>query len=224
MSQPATPILNATPSVAPDCKLHSTTLGRWTEIAERCILHNVTVGDYSYIQNDCNLMFTEVGKFTSIAASVRINPSNHPWWRPTLHHFTYRPGKFQLGEEGAAVDDEIFDWREADKVVIGHDVWIGHGAIVLPGVSIGNGAIVGAGSVVTKDVPAWTIVVGNPARVLRARFESYDIGERLEALAWWDWSDEQIKQNLSMFREDTSRFLIHAEEMMKKSASMLHTE
>ncbi|EAS44030.1 acetyltransferase [Photobacterium profundum] len=224
MSQPATQILDATPSVAPDSKLHSTTLGRWTEIAERCILNNVTVGDYSYIQNDCNLMFTEVGKFTSIAASVRINPSNHPWWRPTLHHFTYRPGKFQLGEEGTAVDDEIFDWREEDKVVIGHDVWIGHGAIVLPGVSIGNGAIVGAGSVVTKDVPPWTIVVGNPARVLRPRFESHEMGERLEALAWWDWSDDKLKQNLSMFREDTADFLTYAEAMMEKKNSLFPAE
>lgn len=99
MSQPLSPTLNSEPSVAESSKLHNVELGRWTEIADRCVLNNVQVGDYSYIQNDCNLMFTEIGKFTSIAAAVRLNPSNHPWWRPTLHHFTYRPGKYQLGED-----------------------------------------------------------------------------------------------------------------------------
>ncbi|MGR5177171.1 DapH/DapD/GlmU-related protein [Vibrio parahaemolyticus] len=211
MSQPLSPTLSAEPSVATCSQLHRTELGRWTEIAQRCVLNNVTLGDYSYIQNDCNLMFTEVGKFTSIAAAVRINPSNHPWWRPTLHHFTYRPGKYGLGDNPSVLDDEVFSWREEDKVVIGHDVWIGHGAIILPGVNVGNGSIIGAGSVVTKDVPAYSIVVGNPARVLRPRFDDDSFGPRLEALAWWNWSGEQIAMALPLFQKDTAEFLAHFE-------------
>ncbi|UWZ99757.1 DapH/DapD/GlmU-related protein [Vibrio splendidus] len=211
MSQPLSPTLNCEPSVAESSKLHNAELGRWTEIADRCVLNNVLVGDYSYIQNDCNLMFTEIGKFTSIAAAVRLNPSNHPWWRPTLHHFTYRPGKYQLGEDPTSLDDEVFSWREEDKVQVGHDVWIGHGVIVLPGITIGNGSIVGAGSVVTKDVPPYSIVVGNPAKVLRSRFDDPSYGERLESLEWWHWDDEKLAEALPLFQKDCGEFLSHFE-------------
>lgn len=206
-SQPESAPLSHQPQIAGCANIHNSTLGRWTEIAERCKLNNVSVGDYSYIQNDCDLMFTDVGKFTSIASSVRINPSNHPWWRATLHHFTYRPGKYGLGESAQSLDDEVFAWRAEDKVTIGHDVWIGHGAIILPGVTIGNGSIVGAGSVVTKNVEPYTIVVGNPAKPLRPRFDDPTIAQRLEALAWWEWTDGQIAHALPLFQKGAAEFL-----------------
>jgi acetyltransferase-like isoleucine patch superfamily enzyme len=87
--------------------------------------------------------------------------------RVSQHHFTYRASHYFDGQ-----DDEsaFFDWRRSRPVVIGHDVWIGHGAIVLAGRRIGNGAVVGAGSVVTKGLPAYTIVAGNPAKPIRRRF------------------------------------------------------
>ena len=82
---------------------------------------------------------------------------------------------------------------------IGHDVWIGHGAIILPGHNIGTGAVVAAGAVVTKDVPAYTIVAGNPARVIKRRFPE-EIAARLTDLAWWDWNHDMLRQALPDFR------------------------
>ena len=84
-------------------------------------------------------------------------------------------------------------------MTIGHDVWIGHGAIVLPGRSIGTGAVIAAGAIVTKDVAPYTIVAGNPARMVRLRFPEA-IAARLQALAWWDWPHERLHAALRDFR------------------------
>jgi hypothetical protein len=154
------------------------------------------MGDYSYIVNDSSMIYSEVGRFCSIAAQTRINPGNHPLERVALHHFTYRSKSYQLGPED---DHEFFQWRRDHKVVIGNDVWIGHGAIVLPGVTIGTGAAIGAGAVVSRDIPDFAIAVGVPAKVIRYRF-SEDIQQQLLELAWWDWSREQLAQALPDFR------------------------
>ncbi len=81
--------------------------------------------------------------------------------------------------------------------MIGNDVWIGYDALIMPGVKVGNGAIIAARSVVTGDVPAYAVVGGNPAKVIRYRFDDYTIA-RLNAIAWWDWPVEQISRNLAL--------------------------
>ncbi len=111
---------------------------------------------------------------------TRINPGNHPMQRASQAHFTYRASAYFTGESDEAA---FFEWRRRHHVGVGHDVWIGHGAVVLPGRNIGTGAVVAAGAIVTRDVPTYTIVAGNPARPIRRRFPE-DIAARLVALAW----------------------------------------
>lgn len=86
---------------------------------------------------------------------------------PTLHHFNYRPTMYGMADEDDAAS---FEWRSRQRVVIGHDTWIGHGAVIMPGVRIGNGAVVGRNLVVIKDVPPYAIVSGIAAKVIRQRF------------------------------------------------------
>lgn len=96
-------------------------------------------------------------------------------------------------------------------VVVGNDVWIGTEAIILSGVHIGNGAVIGARAVVTRDVPPYAVVSGNPAQIVRTRF-SPEIVARLEAVAWWNWDDERIKQHLpKLLSGELEQFLQAAE-------------
>src|SRR5215831_7831080 len=159
--------LSTVPLIDPTASVRDSRLGVYSEVGARTKLLEVEVGDYSYVVNDSDIAYTTVGKFCSIAAMTRINPGNHPMQRASQSHFTYRASAYFAGE---ADEDEFFARRRALPVVIAHDVWIGHGAIVLPGRTIGIGAVIAAGAVVTKDVAPYAIVAGNPARVIRPRF------------------------------------------------------
>lgn len=188
--------LGLQPFLDETAQVSNSTLGRYTEVSERCRLDEVEMGDYSYIMHDGAVWCATIGKFANIAASVRINATNHPTWRATLHHFTYRAADYF---EGADNDHDFFEWRRENRVHIGHDVWIGHGATVLPGVTVGNGAVIGAGAVVSKDVAAYTIVGGVPAKLIRERFPKA-VAEGMEMLAWWDWEHDRLFAALEDFR------------------------
>lgn len=198
--------LGLEPYIHPTASVHNSQLGTYTEVSDRCRLDEVEMGDYSYIMQDGAVWCATIGKFANIAASARINAPNHPTWRATLHHFTYRAADYF---DGADMDAEFFAWRRENRVVIGHDVWIGHGVTLLPGVTVGNGAVIGAGAVVSKSVDPYTIVGGVPAKLIKPRF-SPETAAGMEALAWWDWDHDRLFAALPDFRN------LSGEDFLKK--------
>jgi acetyltransferase-like isoleucine patch superfamily enzyme len=125
-----------------------------------------------------------IGKFCSIAKGVQILLGGE--------HYFGRVSSYPLKDilEGAAGEDAF----SKGDITIGNDVWIGYGATILSGVTIGDGAVIGAQAVVTKDVGPYSVVVGNPGKMIKKRFDDKTI-KKLLALKWWDWPIEKIKKN-----------------------------
>jgi acetyltransferase-like isoleucine patch superfamily enzyme len=141
-----------------------------------------------------------IGSFVSIADDVEFIPGgNHRVDWVSTYPFRYifgLPGSLEDGHPAAKGD-----------IVVGHDVWIATGARILSGVNIGNGAAIGAGAVVSRDVRAYAIVVGNPAREVSRRFTDEQIGA-LEQIAWWDWPIERILEHVDVLCSDDADALI----------------
>ncbi len=179
-----------------------------THITRLCFLKNIIknpniiIGDYTYYDDPENVEnFNQnvlyhfdfigdkliIGKFCQIATGVKfiMNGANH-----AMNGFSTFPF-CAFGE----------DWKDVPltpgfkgDTVIGNDVWIGYDALIMPGIKIGNGAIIASRSVVTKDVEPYSIVGGNPAQVIRKRFDDKTI-KKLLKLGWWDWPFEKISQH-----------------------------
>lgn len=131
-----------------------------------------------------------IGRFCAIAAGVRF-------LLPGANHADLGPSTFPFGVFGPPWDntmDLVMAAQSRGDTVVGSDVWLGYQALVMPGVTIGHGAVVAAASVVSRDVPPYAVVAGNPARLVRMRFEPDDV-ERLLRSAWWDWPVEQVTQH-----------------------------
>ncbi|HAU29579.1 MAG TPA: Vat family streptogramin A O-acetyltransferase [Rhodospirillaceae bacterium] len=169
---------------------------------------NIIVGDYTYYDDpedsegfERNVLYhfpflgdrLVIGRFCAIARGVTfiMNGANHK----ISGISTYPFGIFGKGWEAGIPKPEDLPFK--GDTVVGNDVWLGYESLVMPGVNIGNGAIVASRSVVTSDVPAYAIVGGNPAKVIRMRFSDADIA-RLESVAWWNWPVAKITQNLAI--------------------------
>jgi phosphonate metabolism protein (transferase hexapeptide repeat family) len=181
--------LSITPSFASSSHIINSYAGEWTSIGENNHIIESTFGDYTYTMDDVTVNYAEIGKFCSIASHVCINPVQHPMDRVSQHHMTYRKVAYDFAEKD---DEALFNWRRTQTVKIGHDVWVGHGAIIMKGVEIGTGAVVGSGSVVTKNVEPYTIVVGVPGKPIKRRF-SKEAADRLLEIAWWDWPRKKLE-------------------------------
>lgn len=154
--------------------------------AERCVLYHYDfVGDRLVI-----------GRFCALAQGVTfvMNGANH-----AMSGFSTYP--FNIFGHGWEQGFDVQTWEAENRgdTTVGHDVWMGMEALVMPGVTIGHGAIIAARSVVTHDVPPYAIVGGNPARTMRMRFDERTV-ERLLAVAWWDWPVDKISRNLDAIR------------------------
>jgi virginiamycin A acetyltransferase len=150
------------------------------EFGDRCVLYaHPGIGDRLVI-----------GRFCSLARGVRfvMNAANHG----TAGFSTY---PFWTFGEWGRVQPAVSDLPHRGDTVVGNDVWVGYEALVLPGVRVGDGAVVGARAVVSRDVPPYAVVAGNPARVVRRRFPDAVV-EDLLAIRWWDWPVEKITSNL----------------------------
>lgn len=145
---------------------------------------------YHYPVNDDKLV---IGKFCSIACGARFlfNSANH-----SMHSLSTYPFPLFFEEWGLDRRDVARSWDNKGDIIVGNDVWIGYEAVILAGVTIGDGAIIGTRSLVTKDVPPYTIVGGMPARPIRKRFSEETIHDLLE-IKWWDWPKEKIAAKIN---------------------------
>lgn len=167
---------------------------------------NILIGDYTYYDDpedsenfERNVLYhfpfigdkLVIGKFCAIARGVKfiMNGANHKMSGISTYPFQI----FGNGWEKAAPAPEEFPFK--GDTVIGNDVWIGYEALIMPGVKINDGAIISSRAVVTKDVPPYAVVGGNPAELLKLRFPQ-EIIDRLLHIAWWDWPVEKISRNL----------------------------
>ena len=164
---------------------------------------NIEVGDYTYYAGGEhfeaeNVLFgvrskLKIGKFCQIAKGAKfvLGDADHP-----MKGFSTFPF-FVFGKYNDSCPDWDYEIPLPVKgdTVIGNDVWLGHECVIMPGVTVGDGAIIGTRAVVTKDVPPYAIVGGNPAKVLRMRFPQ-EVIDQLVCISWWNWDIQKITENL----------------------------
>ena len=153
-----------------------------------------SIKKYTYISDHCWIIKAEIGGFCSIASNVMIGGGKHP-----IHFVSTSPVFYSKKNILKTCFKEV-DFEEYSKTVIGSDVWIGSNAFVKGGITIGNGAVIGAYSVVTKDVEPYSIVAGNPAKLIKKRFDDSTI-ERLQNIRWWDQSDKELREKARYFEK-----------------------
>lgn len=164
----------------------------------------LNIGDHTYGVPDIidpNNDNIQIGKFCSIAIGSSIICGNH-----NMKFISSYPFKSIWNQQWRALDN-INDHVSKGKTIIGNDVWIGKSSFIIDGVTIGDGAIIAAGTVVTKDVPPYAVVAGNPGKIVKFRFNPIQI-EQLLKIQWWNWDEDKIDDALLlMMSEDIDKFI-----------------
>lgn len=164
---------------------------------------NVKMDKYSYCGYNCSINNATIGSYTSIANNVIIGgPMHETSWVSTSPVFYKSKGRNSIREKFS-----LHQRSKIKKTLIGNDVWIGHSAIVKQGVSIGNGAVIGMGSIVTKDVPDYAIFAGNPAKLIKFRFDE-NIIKKLLKIQWWNLKEREIQK--------FSKYIINPEDFIDR--------
>jgi acetyltransferase-like isoleucine patch superfamily enzyme len=152
---------------------------------------NIVSGTKSYHNGNFNLKGNGkfiIGNYCAIGENFKVILSNHSYTFPSVQYSLY----FENFKEYP------FKYSKINTITVGNDVWIGDDVIVLPNVNIGDGVCIGAGSIVTKDVPDYAIVAGNPARIIKYRFNENQISY-LKKIQWWLWDPKKISENRNFF-------------------------
>ncbi|MDO5144140.1 MAG: CatB-related O-acetyltransferase [bacterium] len=171
------------PPAVRDCTIDAT-----AAIWDNCILSGSKIGRYTYISDHARILHAEVGAFCSIGTLCQIGGASHPM------HFASTSPVFYQGHNAFGKNFAQTSYSEYQQTVIGNDVWIGASCLIKSGVRIADGAVIGMGSVVTKDVGPYEVWAGNPARLLKKRFDE-DTIQRLIELAWWTWPEDKLREN-----------------------------
>jgi acetyltransferase-like isoleucine patch superfamily enzyme len=155
-----------------------------------------TIGAYSYVGRNSRIVHADIGRFCSIASETKVGMGTH-----TLDKLSTSP-IFTEKKNGTAHSWTcVSNVNPYKRVTVGNDVWIGVRVMIMGGVSIGDGAVIAAGSIVTKDIPPYSVAAGVPAKVIRYRFPQ-DVINRLEALKWWNLPDEVLKEHIHLFQQE----------------------
>jgi acetyltransferase-like isoleucine patch superfamily enzyme len=174
--------------------IKGSTIGNYVFINEKVSVKNSSVSDHTYINSNSSVYCARIGKFSSIAAKVTIGLSTHPSNLVSTH-----PAFYSNNQLFKTYSDKVY-FKENQEIIIGNDVWIGEGALILGGVNIGDGAIVAARSVVTKNVEPFEIVGGVPAKTIRFRFEP-EIRLKIQKSEWWNNDEEWFVENFKIFHD-----------------------
>lgn len=196
-------------------------LDKKTVIYRNAKIRGSEVGAYSYISPNTVIENAQIGRFCSISDHCRIGMGTHNTNQiSTSPIFTQKVN----GTKACWVDKNVND-SPFRKVRVGNDVWIGSRAMILGGVTVGDGAVVGAGAVVTKDVPAYAIVAGVPAKVIKYRFPDRLI-ELLMDFKWWYYPEDVLREHISRFQKKdiSEEDLILTIDAIRISCSSLHNE
>lgn len=170
--------------------------GIYNTIYSNVYLNEVQLGDFSYISDNTNISRTIIGKFCSIGPDCKIGLGEHP----SSTFVSTHPIFFSNSNQAQISFANKSFFNEFENITIGNDVWIGSNVLVMDGVNIGDGAIIAAGAIVTKDIPAYAIVGGVPAKLIKYRFEKDEIRKLLER-KWWDMDIDYLKKNFIKFHD-----------------------